>query len=156
MNRRLHRRAAYLTAMTNQFHGSGYGYFVNEFLNSGYPFSNDGTGNKVRPRNRRNDYGGTLGGPVWIPKLYNGRDKTFFFFNWEEYLESTTLRFNLTVPTAAYRRGDFSAISPNGGAGLDPSLGIAAGPLPSVDPLGRPIFANTIYNPASERLGRTG
>jgi hypothetical protein len=141
---------------TNQFHGSGYDYLVNEFLNAGYPFSNDGKGNKVRPRNRRNDYGGTLGGPVWIPKFYNGRDKTFFFFNWEEYLESTTLPFNLTVPTAAYRRGDFSAISPNGGAGFDPSLGIPAGPLPSVDPLGRPIFANTIYNPASERPGPNG
>src|SRR6516162_336652 len=74
---------------TNQFHGSGYDYLVNEFLNAGYPFSNDGKGNKVRPRNRRNDYGGTLGGPVWIPKLYNGKDKTFFFFNWEEFLETS-------------------------------------------------------------------
>jgi hypothetical protein len=141
---------------TNQFHGSGYDYFVNEFLNAGYPFSNDGTGHKVRPRNRRNDYGGTLGGPVWIPKLYNGHDKTFFFFNWEEYLEATTLPFSLTVPTAAFRRGDFSAISPNGGPGFDTSLGIPAGALPSVDPLGRSIFANTIYNPASERPGPNG
>lgn len=65
---------------TNQFHGSGYDYLVNEFLNAGYPFSvnTSGTG-KLRPRNRRNDFGGTLGGPVIIPKLYNGRNKTFFF-----------------------------------------------------------------------------
>jgi hypothetical protein len=141
---------------TNQFHGSGYDYFVNEALNAGYPFSNDGSGNKVRPRNRRNDYGGTLGGPVWIPKLYNGRDKTFFFFNWEEYLESTTLSFTDTVPIAAYRQGNFSSISPNGGPGFNPGLGVPAGALPSVDPLGRPIFANTIYDPTTERQAANG
>jgi hypothetical protein len=51
---------------TNQFHGSGYDYFVNEDLNAAYPFSNDGSGKKVRPRNRRNDYGGTaLGSCQW-------------------------------------------------------------------------------------------
>src|SRR5215471_6075857 len=141
---------------TNQFHGSGYDYFVNEFLNAGYPFSTDGAGHKYHPSNRRNDFGGTLGGPVWIPKLYNGHDKTFFFFNWEEYLESTTISFPLTVPIAAYRRGDFSAISPNGGAGFDRSLGVPTGALPSVDPLGQPILANTIYNPFSERLAPNG
>ena len=43
------------------------------------------TGNLLRPRTRRNDFGGTLGGPVWIPKLYNGRNKSFFFFSGEEY-----------------------------------------------------------------------
>ncbi len=141
---------------TNQFHGSGYDYFVNEALNAGYPFSNDGTGNKVRPRSRRNDYGLTLGGPVWIPKLYNGHDKTFFFFNWEQFRETSTLAFNQTVPTAAYRKGDFSSISPNGGAGFNPGLGVPAGALPSVDPLGRPIFANTIYDPATERIAPNG
>ncbi|HLK50367.1 MAG TPA: TonB-dependent receptor [Bryobacteraceae bacterium] len=141
---------------TNQFHGSGYDYFVDEFLNAGYPFSDDGTGHKVRPRNRRNDYGGTLGGPVFIPKLYNGRDKTFFFFNWEEFLESTTLPFNLTVPTLAYRQGDFSSISANGNAAAAQALGVPITPLPSTDPLGRPIFANTIYNPFSERTIQGG
>jgi hypothetical protein len=140
---------------TNQFHGSGYDYFVNEALNAGYPFSNNGAGNKVRPRNRRNDYGGTLGGPVWIPKLYNGHDKTFFFFNWEEFLETSTLPFSLTVPTAAYRQGDFSAISPNGGTN-SVLLGVPQGPLPAVDALNRPIYANTIYDPSSERPAPNG
>ena len=72
---------------TNQYHGTGFDYFVNEDLNAGDPFSSNGTGGKERPRNRRNDFGGTLGGPVIIPKLYNGKNKTFFFFNYEEYLE---------------------------------------------------------------------
>ena len=42
----------------------------------------------VRPTVRRNDYGLTLGGPVAIPKVYNGRDKTFFFFSWEQFLQN--------------------------------------------------------------------
>ena len=46
-----------------------------------------------------------------IPKLYNGRNKTFFFVNWEEYRISTNvLPAALSVPTEAYRRGDFSAL----------------------------------------------
>src|SRR5215469_16505749 len=95
---------------TNQFHGSAYDYFVNEIFNAGQPFTDAaaGTGNP-RARNRRQDYGFTIGGPVWIPKVYNGRDKTFFFFNWEQYRENVTINNQLeTVPTAAYRQGNFS------------------------------------------------
>ncbi len=108
---------------TNQYHGTGFDYFVNEFLNAGDPFTvnSDGTG-KERPRNRRNDFGGTLGGPVIIPKLYNGKNKTFFFFAYEEYLESNQLTFSDTVPTAAFRNGDFSAISANGTCSLCAAL----------------------------------
>ncbi len=103
---------------TNAFHGSGYDYFVNEDLNAGDPFSITGgrsTGvGKYRPRNRRNDYGGTFGGPVVIPKLYNGRNKTFFFFNFEQFRETYGLSFGLTVPQPYMNNGDFSSISPNG------------------------------------------
>ena len=99
---------------TNQYHGTGFDYFVNEDLNAGDPFSSNGAGGKERPRNRRNDFGGTLGGPVIIPKLYNGKNKTFFFFAYEQYLEGSQYNFIDTVPTAAFRNGDFSAISANG------------------------------------------
>ena len=111
---------------TNQYHGSGYDYFVNEDLNAGNPFSHtaDGEPGKYRPRNRRNDFGGTLGGPIYIPKVYNGHDKTFFFFNYEQYLETTQYGFTDTVPTAAYLNGDFSAISPNGTCSLCAAYGI--------------------------------
>lgn len=141
---------------TNGFHGSGYEYFVNEDLNAAFPFSNDGAGNKIRPRNRRNDFGGTLGGPVFIPKIYNGHDKTFFFFSYEQYREGNGYSPNLTLPTQAFQNGDFSAISPNGGAGFNQSLGVPSGPLPSVDALNRPIFANTIYDPASRNVSPSG
>jgi hypothetical protein len=60
---------------TNQYHGSGYDYFANEALNAGQPFTNNGHGGLLKPRNRRNDYGFTLGGPVYIPKVFNGSIK---------------------------------------------------------------------------------
>src|SRR5579871_1219652 len=95
---------------TNQYHGTGYWYFQNEALNAGQPFTNDGRGHLVRPANRQNDYGLTMGGPIRIPKVYNGRDKTFFFFSWEQFLRDQNFLPNVfSVPTAAYRTGDFSA-----------------------------------------------
>ena len=110
---------------TNKYHGSGYDYFVNEDLNAGNPYTVNTSGvGKVRPKARRNDFGGTLGGPVYIPKVYDGHNKTFFFFNYEEYLETSLLTNTDTVPAAAYLKGDFSAISPNGTCSLCASLGI--------------------------------
>ena len=143
---------------TNQYHGSGYDYFVNEDLNAGNPFSStpNGEPGKYRPRNRRNDFGGTLGGPVVIPKLYNGRDKTFFFFNYEEFLESTQYGFTDTVPTPAFLNGDFSAISPNGTCSLCAAQGIQTTALPATDALGRPMYANEIYDPNSRSKTSSG
>ncbi len=134
---------------TNQYHGSGFEYFVNEDLNAGDPFSvnSDGVG-KVRPLNRRNDFGGTLGGPIYIPKVYNGHNKSFFFFSYEQFLEHTSYDFSDTVPSLAYRGGDFSAISANGTCALCGPLQIpttAAGG--QLDALGRPMYANEIYDP---------
>src|SRR5580658_5224394 len=109
---------------TNQYHGSGFEYWVNEDLNAGYPFSSNGDGEKFRPRYRRNDFGGTLGGPIIIPKIYNGKNKTFWFFNYEEFLETDLYGFQDTVPTANYLAGNFSQISPNGNCSACALLGI--------------------------------
>jgi hypothetical protein len=109
---------------TNQFHGSGYDYFVNEAFNAGNPFVTGSAQGNPRPRARRNDYGATIGGPVWIPKVYNGRDKTFFFFNWEQFRETTKVNNQFqTVPISPYRTGDLSqAILPNARViGTDPT-----------------------------------
>jgi hypothetical protein len=121
----------------NQYHGSAYEYFVNEDLNANQPFTNT-----VRPRNRRNDYGFTLGGPVWIPKVYKGRDKTFFFFNFEQYREALGINNQLeTVPTAAYRQGNFATAIPTGAAPI--------GTLPN----GQPILQGEIFDPSSVNQG---
>ena len=130
---------------TNLFHGSAYEYFVHEKLNAGQPLLNvyntaavnlaDGT---LRRNTRRNDYGFTFGGPVWIPKVYNGKNRTFFFLNWEEYRAGANVSADaISVPTAAYRTGDFSR------ALLPTNLG--------ADPLGRTIFPNMIYDPTTRQ-----
>lgn len=121
---------------TNQLHGTAYEYFVNEALNAGTPFTNDGNGHLLRPRQRRNDWGFNLGGPVVLPKIYNGHDKAFFFFNYEHFAETLiTNNVTGTVPTAAYRTGNFSQALTNRNLGTDG--------------LGRPIMENTIYDPTS-------
>jgi hypothetical protein len=124
---------------SNAIHGSGYEYFTNELLNSGIPFTDNGSGRHVKSRDRRNDFGTSLGGPVYLPKLYNGRDKTFFFFSVEFYrnkrVDSGTFA---TVPTDAMRRGDFSAILTGKSLGTDTQ--------------GRSILENTLYDPNTNRL----
>ncbi len=126
----------------NRFHGSAYEYWANDALNAGVPFTNNGNGGLLRPVVRRNDYGFTIGGPVWVPKVYNGHDRTFFFLSWEQYPVSQTITntFN-TVPTPAYRSGDFSGAE---AAVNNKVLG--------TDPLGRQIIENEIYDPSTQRL----
>src|SRR5215472_13609598 len=122
---------------TNQFHGGAFEYFVNEALNAGTPFTSDGNGHLLRPRQRRNDWGFNLGGPVVLPKIYNGHDKAFFFFNFEHFGETIiTNNVSGTVPTQAYRNGDFSQALTNRNLGTDG--------------LGRPIMENQIYDPTSD------
>lgn len=140
---------------TNEFHGTGFEYFVNEDLNAGDPFSSNGEGGKFRPRNRRNDFGGTFGGPVRIPKVYDGRNKTFFFYSYEYYREAQGLTFTDTLPNAQYQAGNFSAISPNGGAGFNPSLGVPATPI-ATDAAGHAVFANEIFDPLSRTTAANG
>jgi hypothetical protein len=139
---------------TSQFHGSGYEYLVNEWLNAGNPFTNNGNGGIVRPRNRRSDFGGTLGGP--IPFLTKGEKKTFFFFSLERFKESSLLSFSDTVPTVAFRNGDFSGIfgDPTN-ANLIPGLGVPRTSI-GTDAQGRPIYANQIYDPLTRGTTSSG
>jgi Carboxypeptidase regulatory-like domain/TonB dependent receptor len=66
---------------TNDWHGAAFDYFRNEALDANNWF-NDAAGIPKTPE-RQNDFGGTLGGPVSVPRLYDGKDKTFFFFSYE-------------------------------------------------------------------------
>jgi hypothetical protein len=133
---------------SNLLHGSAYEYFANEALNAGQPFTNDGSGRLLRNRVRRNDYGFTLGGPVYLPKVYNGHDKAFFFFNFEQFRETIVNNNSpITVPTLAYRGGDFRQALTN--------RVLCAAPCAS-DPLGRAILENTIYDPGTDHLAPNG
>jgi hypothetical protein len=88
----------------NKLHGTAFNYLQNEDLDAGQPFNYTPGGHKYTPVQRQLDFGGSFGGPVVIPHLYNGRNKTFFFFAYEEYHNTQTLnQGTITVPTAAYR-----------------------------------------------------
>src|SRR4030095_1339340 len=106
---------------TNTYHGTAYDIFRNDALNANEWFNNF-RGNP-RDIDKKNDYGGALGGPVWIPKVYNGRDKTFFFFSWEQYRQKAGNTATSTVPTDAERSGDFSSLLTTTALGTNPCDG---------------------------------
>lgn len=92
---------------TNQFYGSVYEFLRNNDFDANNWFSNrSGIPNSIY---KQNDFGATVGGPVWIPKLYHGKDKTFFFFSYEGFRNRTGANGTVfTVPTPEMYNGDFS------------------------------------------------
>src|ERR1035437_989500 len=106
---------------TNAIHGSAYEYIRNDY------FDVNGYLNNVlhRPitKYRYNDFGFSFGGPVYIPKVFNGRNKTFFFVSEEWLREVTYTTGTAIVPTAAERGGDFS------NSGFKPSTTWTTGPV---------------------------
>jgi len=137
---------------TNRYHGNLFEIFHNEAMNSNF-FNNDVAnaftpGSSPKPRDRQNDFGGTLGGPVRIPHLYDGHDKTFFFFAWEQYRNRRGLHNDtLTLPTAAERGGDFSALL---GPGLVTS---GSNPQPIINPCnGQQVLQGQIFDPSTTQV----
>jgi hypothetical protein len=103
-------------------------------------------GQHIRNSLRRNDFGGNFGGPVRIPKIYNGTNKTFFFFNYEQFISHTLTGSSLaTMPTSAYQQGNFSSA-------LNPALTVPPGStFTNVEPLGNTTLAgNEIFDPATQ------
>jgi hypothetical protein len=133
-------------AGTNSFHGTAYDIFRNEDLDANSWFNNMDialnpaqAGLFQRPDDKKNDYGGSVGGPLWIPKLYNGRNKTLFFFSWEQYRQHQGAVSTDNLPTAAERGGDFSS-----------QLGAAT---TEINPCtGQPIIAGQIFDPATTQV----
>lgn len=91
---------------TNEFHGVGYEFARNSAMNANSWFSN--RAGKSIPDFKRNVFGGTIGGPVLIPKLYNGHNKTFFFYDFEGTRQSNAATQLSSLPTLKERSGDFS------------------------------------------------
>jgi len=102
------------TSGTNQLHGSAFEIARNDF------FDARGAYNPTVPVDKEHNYGFSVGGPVILPKLYNGKNRTFFFATSEWYRYNQTLNTFSTVPTLAERQGDFSGI---GTTIYDPTTG---------------------------------
>ena len=121
---------------SNQIHGSAFGAFRNEALNAN-GFANNARGLR-RAVDRKKNYAFSFGGPVYIPKVYDGRNKTFFYASFERYAE-TSWNFgspSKSVPIPDYYQGDFSRL-------LGPNVG--------TDAQGRTVARGAIYDPATFR-----
>ena len=130
---------------TSAFHGDVYEFFRNDALDANTYF-NDLNG-VPKPSFGRNQFGGSAGGPLYIPHLYPQKEKTFVFGLYEGLRLSTPVNQTFSVPTAAFRAGDFSAqLGPQG----------TVNGAPAVDALGRPIRIGQIYNPHSTRAITAG
>jgi hypothetical protein len=90
---------------TNQLHGSLFEFLRNSAMDARNFFSPKGT---AFPSFRLNQFGGSFGGPVVLPKLYNGKDRTFFFVDYEGYRRDSQQLLLGNIPTLKMRQGDFS------------------------------------------------
>jgi hypothetical protein len=92
---------------TDQFHGSAYEFVRNNDFDANNFFNNSAhIANSIY---KQNDFGATVGGPVWIPHVYHGKDKTFFFFSYEGFRNRTGANGTaFTIPTPEMYQGNFS------------------------------------------------
>jgi hypothetical protein len=149
---------------SNGLHGEVHEWIINSALDASTFFQNASGG--AKPVYQDNRYGASLGGPVWIPKVYNGKNKTFFFYGWEGNQWGKPTANIGTVPTAAEKNGDFSALLALGPQYqiYDPFSTVAAAngrfsrtavpnniiPADRIDPVARAIEA---YYPAPNTVG---
>ncbi len=134
-----------LKSGTNKIHGEGYEYVRNNALDSRGFFA------PTTPVNKQNEYGGNAGGPVYIPHIYDGRDKTFFF-GWYHGFKLRNEPSNSldTVPTAAMRSGNLSNL------GINQIADCGSGKSACLDALGRVMYSNEAYDPATTRAVAAG
>ncbi len=92
-------------AGANQYHGVAFEFLRNSYFDARNFFA------RVNPPFRRNQFGGTFSGPLTIPKLFNGKDKLFFMFNYEGLRERRALTQTNTIPDARYRSGNFGFLN---------------------------------------------
>ena len=85
---------------TNDYHGGAYEFLRNSKLDSRNYFA------ATRPDFKFNQFGFTLGGPIQIPKIYDGKNRTFFFFNYEGFQQRLAVTQNITIPNNAWRSGN--------------------------------------------------
>lgn len=131
----------------SEYHGTAFDLFRNTSLDANSWINN--FNRAPRPADHQNDFGGSLGGPVWIPKVYNGKDKTFFFFSYEQYRNNQGTTSPDTLPTQPeLQNGDFSAL-------LGPQLMNNGAPV--LNPCdGSPVFQGQIFDPSTTRTVTVG
>lgn len=155
----------------NQFHGSLYEFYRRNWLDSNYLFSNfrnlpagrfrKADGSLEKAEHFLDQYGGVIEGPVRLPKSvfrklgYDGRDKTFFLFNYEGYREGTPNPQVITVPTDAFRNGDFREYKTAAGQLItiyDPATGRNVNGVWTRDPFPNNMIPANRISPIAQKL----
>ena len=141
---------------TNSFHGDAYVFARNDVLDANDFFYN--TYGLPKTGFHQYQYGGTFGGPILIPKVYNGKNKTFFFIGYEKTDIASAGLEEYTVPTAAERNGNFSNLKDANGIPIilyDPATG-QVNPANSAQWIRSPFPSNTIpttrFNPTGLKV----
>jgi hypothetical protein len=128
---------------TNQLHGTAYDYLLNNALNAN-GFDNNAFAVPKSPF-RQNSFGADLGGPILLPKLYNGKNKTFFFFSYEgDRKTNQNIGALKTLPTSDFKSGNFSSLLNPAFTG-NPNSGTVIGD----DAAGNPVTFGEIFDPHS-------
>jgi hypothetical protein len=146
---------------TNAVHGTLYEFNQTSAL-AATPFFTNKAG-LTKPVTRYNQYGANAGGPLWVPKIFNGRNRVFWYFAWEGIQDSFPEPITTTVPTAAERNGDFSALLnvPGGTKCIaqtgyncyqifDPSTGVQQGSRVARRPLANNIIPSNRLSPIAK------
>ncbi len=136
-----------LKSGTNAVHGSLYEYDRNSVFNARNPFTSIGATGQIIPQDqlRFNDFGGTIGGPIYLPHVYDGRNKTFFFFAFDGSILHLNGNSVFTVPTELMRSGNYSEdpnVAQNGIFDPYSSVGPNANGLFDRTALGTPVAGN--------------
>ena len=133
---------------TNQYHGSMYEYLKNTIFDAAGYF------NAKTPIDHQHEYGFTIGGPVSIPKLYNGKNRSFFFVNgdWFRTRGAGATLSGVSLPTDAMLQGDFSALLPYGVVIYDPATTTAVGNTYTRQPFKNNIITPDRFSPAGVKL----
>ncbi len=139
---------------TNDVHGSLYDFLRNNYFDANDFFANS-AGEPIAPI-RFNQFGGAIGGPVYIPKVYDGRNKTFFFFSYEGLRWVRSYTTTGTMPTALQRAGDFSQTFNQSGQQITVYNPNSTAQLPNGQYLRTPLPGNRMapsqINPVSAAL----
>ena len=124
---------------TNDYHATLYEFLRNSRLDARDYFA------ARRPPFKFNQFGFTLGGPLSIPKLYNGKNRTFFFFNYEAFLQRRGVTQLGTIPNAAWRNGDLSR-NLDGQTALPVLFDPFTERQTGVNPQGQPIYTRDVFS----------
>lgn len=155
-----------LKSGTNALHGNVYEYVRNDATNARNPFTSiDALGNIIKDRQLRyNNFGGTLGGPIVIPHVYDGKNRSFFFFSGDFTILHLLGEKAFSVPTALERAGDFSEDpnvvtnglwNPYSTVGPDPATGLFQRTAFGTPVPGNPFGADGCLNTSVESGGHT-